>query len=384
MRITNITPQGYLDYSNLTYISEELGNSLFRTQVTPGDIVISQRGTLGQCAVVDDKFEKLNISANIIAVKNFRGISAKFVRSYILSSIGRKQLERFSSGQVQGKITTQDIADILIPAVCGNEQKLVQIIEDGYRSYLEKLRQANDKLQGADAFIMEKLGISMPAAQPHSANAVNLGVLKKGGTFSPDFYHPERMSVLHMMQNTKGFRTAPLSELVEFFRNTVSPAESKYRYLGLAGVESNSGELSGVNEEAAGQAFLYQKGDVLYSRLRPYLNKVLLAEEAGICSAEFHVLRVKTPDLLPGYLAAVMRSPLVVSQAKHMMTGNTHPRISNDDVKKLCIPVADWEVQEAIVRELARRRAEARQLKQQAEKEWTAAKERFEKELLEG
>lgn len=59
-------------------------------------------------------------------------------------------------------------------------------------------------------------------------------------------------------------------------------------------------------------------------------------------------------------------------------------RITNDDVKKLCIPVADWEVQEAIVRELARRRAEARQLKQQAEKEWTAAKERFEKELLEG
>ncbi len=59
-----------MDYSDIIYISEELGNSLSRTQVSAGDIVISQRGSLGQCAIVDDTFPKLNISANIIAIKN--------------------------------------------------------------------------------------------------------------------------------------------------------------------------------------------------------------------------------------------------------------------------------------------------------------------------
>ena len=40
-----------MDYSDIIYISEELGNSLSRTQVSAGDIVISQRGSLGQCAI---------------------------------------------------------------------------------------------------------------------------------------------------------------------------------------------------------------------------------------------------------------------------------------------------------------------------------------------
>ena len=51
IRITNISGDGYMDYSDIIYISEELGNSLSRTQVSAGDIVISQRGSLGQCAI---------------------------------------------------------------------------------------------------------------------------------------------------------------------------------------------------------------------------------------------------------------------------------------------------------------------------------------------
>lgn len=120
-----------MDYSDIIYISEELGNSLSRIQVTAGDIVISQRGSLGQCAIVDDTFPKLNISANIIAIKNTKGVSAEFVRNYILSSVGQTLLERASSGQVQQKITTQDIADLLIPTQC-DEQKLITIIDAGH------------------------------------------------------------------------------------------------------------------------------------------------------------------------------------------------------------------------------------------------------------
>ena len=65
-----------------------------------------------------------------------------------------------------------------------------------------------------------------------------------------------------------------------------------------------------------------------------------------------------------------------------MMTGNTHPRISNDDVKNLYIPVPELSIQHQIVEELSRRRVEARKLKQQAEADWAKAKAQFEKELL--
>lgn len=51
VRITNINKDGYMNYDDLIYISEKLGDSLSKTQVSNGDIVVSQRGSLGQCAI---------------------------------------------------------------------------------------------------------------------------------------------------------------------------------------------------------------------------------------------------------------------------------------------------------------------------------------------
>ena len=128
--------------------------------------------------------------------------------------------------------------------------------------------------------------------------------------------------------------------------------------------------------------FNYLTGDVLYARLRPYLNKVLYAEPDGVCSTEFHLMRVNSADVLSEYLAAIMRSKIIVAQTKHMMTGNTHPRISNDDVKNLRIPIPPLDTQRTIVNDMRQRIANARQLKREAEFEWVAAKELFEQELM--
>ena len=382
VRITNISKDGYMDYSDLVYISEGLGNSLERTQVTAGDIVISQRGSLGQCAVVDDRFPKLNISANIIAIKNIRETTAAFIHDYLLSSFGQKMLERSTSGQVQQKITTQDIADVLIPIGC-DERYLTEMMISSHRNYTAKNDALKIILGASDNIILRSLGLKKPTFINQIMGAVRLKDITSDNTFSAEYYHPERMATIRTIRAANNINSVKLSELVTFQRNIVNSSKSTETYLGLAGVQSHTGELTGAIEEAAGQAFTYCSGDILYGRLRPYLNKVLLAETSGICSTEFHVMRIKPGvNVLPGYLAAILRSDLILSQTKHMMTGNTHPRISNDDVKNLYIPIPELSVQEQIENELQHRRMEARSLKQQAENEWTEAKAQFERELL--
>lgn len=384
LRITNISKDGYMKYDDIVYISEELGNSLLRTQVSSGDIVISQRGTLGQCAVVDDTFDKFNISANIIAIKNIKGLSSAFIRDYILSNIGQTLLERNMSGQVQKKVTTQDIANLLIPVNC-NEAKLTAIMKDARAQYILKIRQADELLAEGKQYLLSVLNIVKPTYRARLCSAVSLKDIIQGVTFGVEYYHPERIAVINALRSNSNFELKRLSEMVKFCRNTVDSGSCSEKYLGLAGVESQSGELSGIKEDASGQAFSYQAGDVLYGRLRPYLNKVLLAECSGICSTEFHVMRVLNPNkLLPEYLAAIMLSDLVVAQTKHMMTGNTHPRVSNDDIKNLYIPIPNIEIQKSIVAELSIRKAEARKLRATAEQEWLTAKAEFEKELLGG
>ena len=65
-----------------------------------------------------------------------------------------------------------------------------------------------------------------------------------------------------------------------------------------------------------------------------------------------------------------------------MMTGNTHPRLTNEDVINLAIPIPKPAVQESIASEVRRRREEARRLRSEAENEWQAAKRWFEEQLL--
>jgi neutral trehalase len=66
-----------------------------------------------------------------------------------------------------------------------------------------------------------------------------------------------------------------------------------------------------------------------------------------------------------------------------MMTGNTHPRLTNEDVVNLVVPVPKPAIQEFIAAEVQRRRREeARRLRAEAEAGWQAAKQWFERQLL--
>lgn len=63
-------------------------------------------------------------------------------------------------------------------------------------------------------------------------------------------------------------------------------------YIGLGDIEAHTSKLLGYKDRASmkSSAKVFKKGDLLYSRLRPYLNKVWLADRDGLCSAEFIIL----------------------------------------------------------------------------------------------
>lgn len=87
-----------------------------------------------------------------------------------------------------------------------------------------------------------------------------------------------------------GWRTAKLKHAVQFRSEKV-----KYigqQYIGLENVESGSGKLIlSESQEVEGTSTAFQKEDVLFAKLRPYLAKCIIPEFSGICSSEFLVLR---------------------------------------------------------------------------------------------
>ena len=380
LRITNISDDGNLDYKNIKFISKKLSDKLEKTQVTKGDIVVSQRGSLGLFAIIDDLYPIFNISANLIAIKNIKDHDPEFIRNNLNSTICKKFLEQAQSGQIQSKITTADISNILVPENF-DEKKLNRIIDDGFYIHQQKLQQAEELLAGMDEFVLDTLGIKIPSQSDILCWAIRLGMLKQANTFSPEYFNHERLAVIKTLKQSS-IPIFSLEEKVNFQRDLIDTTTSGHKFLGLASIQSDTGERVELEEQVTGNAFKYNIQDVLYCRLRPYLNKVYFAETSGVCSTEFHVMRPKDDSILPEYLAIIMRSKLTLLQTKHMMTGNTHPRISDEDVKALVIPVPSKKVQQKIVDEHKIRTSRARQLRQEAEKEWQDAREQFEKELL--
>ena len=131
---------------------------------------------------------------------------------------------------------------------------------------------------------------------------------------------------------------------VKFRREIVSDS-SELPYVGMENIQSNTGFYVPSTEEKGtfNSALKFKVGDVLFPKLRPYLNKVHLAQFKGVCSTEFHVL--KGIDLNNLYLSTFLSSKLVLNQTTCLMTGNTLPRLQTQEVERLPILLPPPEIQ---------------------------------------
>ena len=157
--------------------------------------------------------------------------------------------------------------------------------------------------------------------------------------------------------------TVRLSDLCELIAEPVRPGtRPDALYLGLEHLAS--GRLSriggGQASEMRSTTSAFQTGDVLYGKLRPYLDKAVIAERAGVCTTELLVLRAQE-CVDSRFLAAILHSPRFVEHAVAGTTGVQHPRTSWAHVREFEVPalsfgeqrqVSDvlWLVHEAIRR----------------------------------
>jgi type I restriction enzyme S subunit len=95
----------------------------------------------------------------------------------------------------------------------------------------------------------------------------------------------------------------------------------------------------------------FQQGDVLYGKLRPYLDKAVLAERDGICSTDILVIRAQS-NLLPEFLAYLLHTSQFIAYAISTTTGVNHPRTSWKALQKFPIPFPPLSEQREIARML--------------------------------
>ena len=90
---------------------------------------------------------------------------------------------------------------------------------------------------------------------------------------------------------------------------------------------------------------------MLYSKLRPYLKKILVAPDDGICSSELVPFSMYG-DIEPTYIAYVLRSPHIDFVINSATYGVKMPRVGTDTMTNLLIPLPPLAEQKRIVAKL--------------------------------
>ena len=133
--------------------------------------------------------------------------------------------------------------------------------------------------------------------------------------------------------------------------DTADIADSAW-ILDLEDIEKDSGvvlqKVRQGERNAGSTKHRFHKGQVLYSKLRPYLNKVVLADEDGYCTSEILPLEFER-NILPQYARYFLMSPAFLRYANKCSYGVKMPRLGTADGKKAIISVPPVKEQKRII-----------------------------------
>ena len=150
---------------------------------------------------------------------------------------------------------------------------------------------------------------------------------------------------------------ARLGAIVDFSKNqTISSSmlDMDSWILDLEDIEKDSGRLLQKKRMkdllSKSDKHLFYKGNVLYSKLRPYLNKVIVADEDGACTTE--ILAFDFGHIYNKYAQAYLMSPFFVDYANSDSYGIKMPRLGSKKGNNALFPIPPLREQQRIVEKI--------------------------------
>ena len=228
---------------------------------------------------------------------------------------------------IQGKLVPQDPNDepasVLLEKIKAEKQKLIKagkIKKDKVESYIYKRDNRHyEKIGDKEVDITDEI----PFEIPDNWEWVRLGnVVNYGET--PTVSYPQCQD-----------KNMWILDLEDIEKDT-SKLLSRYR---IKDKKFNSTKKT------------FCKGNVLYCKLRPYLNKVMVADEDGICTSEIIPLQIYY-GIVPEYLKECLKSPYFYQYVNSLTYGIKMPRLGTTDGQRSLIPLPPIQEQQRIVKKI--------------------------------
>ncbi|MFJ7039154.1 restriction endonuclease subunit S [Streptomyces rochei] len=151
-----------------------------------------------------------------------------------------------------------------------------------------------------------------------------------------------------------GWGLASLGQLVQPSKTKIDPAlVPDAAYVGLEHIEPHTRRIigQGRGKDVKSSKAVFQAGDVLYGKLRPYLNKVAIPSFDGIASTDVLVFP-ESSHVTAQFLARLLNSAAFVDLAHQSSAGMELPRTSWKSLRDIQVPVPPIDEQRRIIERL--------------------------------
>lgn len=149
--------------------------------------------------------------------------------------------------------------------------------------------------------------------------------------------------------NTKGWGTRPIVEVAPI-KPLHGNLSDKVWLLNLDAIESQTGNVLFKQRvrsaEINASTVYFTTENILYSKLRPYLNKVVMPDEDGIATSELIPMCPQADKLDRTYLCYWLRSDAFVKHISEKVAGAKMPRVSMDYFRTMSIELPPIKLQE--------------------------------------
>lgn len=307
-----------LDYNNLVWIS--------KSRISPaqflrrGDVVVAtssgSKHLVGKTASFDGR-QKISCGAFCAILRPNNLVDNLFFKYFFQTQEYRNLISSYAKGSNINNLKNGDLAKIQIPVPPMAEQKrIVKKIEELFGVIDEQVK---------------RLEATQEALVSYRQSVLTVCLRKAAG-----------------VSTTLGKTVKPRRERVTF-----NGTNGNMIFIGMDCIESNAlkPHKTDLLRNTKSTCFIFHKDDVLYGRMRSYLNKVFKAETNGAASAEFIVFP-PTKDILPDYLKYLLHQQDFVSFATRNASGD-RPRVKfEEDLAPFPFTLPSLPEQKAIVKKI--------------------------------
>lgn len=332
--------EGRLKWENLKFINLPPAE-LEKYRLRKGDVLFNRTNSaelVGKSAVFDGARDAVFASYLVRLKVNEEVADPHFIAAYINSEGGRRFIEANMARAIgQVNISASTLMRMPVPVAPLTEQKRIIAILNEQTELVARARAAAE----AQLESIKALPAAYLRAVFSGTKVVGGGQRKRLG----EILHL-RKEVIHPRDNPKGSAV----------------------FVGLEHIESVTGRRLGSVKiemsELSGRKPQFYKGDIVYGYLRPYLNKVWVADFDGLCSVDQYVYSVSNDMADTNFVAWFMRSPIYLERAPIDTTPGQLPRIRTEEVAAVEIELPSVNEQRQIASEITERMSVAHNLRQ--------------------